>query len=244
MFLLQAIILLSFVRNVFDKKTRVITAKATTKYDCPPLEPDSGTCTQKYGAANTYLTTEAEYTSNGAIAAVNAFIDACNASKCQAGCSELVSNVALAEYDAELGFADVCAAKTGVPTDDITSLCVEGVTNDEDECDGAYTAVITATTTSKVAPAVAWVPATVKAAIATFSSKCTKTACIAACKGVISARNVVNEFTNLKTNFTRDCNPNPPTPLPPAGDGDLHLFTNKKPWFVFVLCCLGLGLID
>jgi hypothetical protein len=231
MYLLQTIFLLGFAREVFTNNTKVITVKATKTYECPPLEPDATDCQSKYDLAEAAVTKDPDYDPAAAITAVNNFIDACSSTKCQTGCSAQASNAALTTANSD--FATPCLPATSDLTADITSLCVDGVVNVETECEAAYTAVIKATSTSKVAPVVEWVPATIKTSIATFSAKCTKTACTATCKGVISAKNVLNEYTNLKTNFTRDCNPNPPQP-PPAGDGDSHIFINGKLCFILI----------
>jgi hypothetical protein len=209
----------------------LITVKATKTYECPPLEPDATDCKAKYDLAAAAVIKDPNYDSTAAITAVNNFIDACSATKCQTDCSAQASNAALDAVNPN--FATPCLPAASDDTVDISSLCVDGAVNVENECEAAYTAVIKATSTSKVAPIVDWVPATIKTAIATFSTKCTKTACTATCKGVISAKNVLNEYTNLKTNFTRDCDPNQPPP-PPAGDSDSHIFINGKLWFILL----------
>jgi hypothetical protein len=227
--------------------TKVLSGTKTQKYECPPVEPDGDQCLSKYGTANAAVTVADNYDAATSVSAVNDFITACSATKCQNLCETVASDVPWTSKDADGAFATNCLPVAAVPTAEIDSAVCEAEpapTNDEETCATSYQKVITATTTSKTEPIKAWVAADVQGAIDEFGQNCPKTACVSTCKSVISLKNVVNEYTSLKTSFTANCNPNPPTLAPaktPADDSSLSIKNNLL--FMLLSCGMSLGLL-
>jgi hypothetical protein len=258
MFLLSAMLILGFTRILqrkldYDKHhvniTNIISAKATTDYQCPPPDPDTDECSSKYGTANDEITKSSGFDSATAIGAVNDFIAACGATKCQSSCKTYASNVAPTAAASDTNFEENCEPVTAVKTEKIEdSVCEANPApiNVVTECDASYQAVLIAVTPQAGTPPVLWVGETVKEKIDDFGEKCPKTACVTACRTLISSKNVANEYTSLKTNFIRDCNPNPPTQNPATPnptDGSSVVGKNKLP-FILLVCLFSIGLIN
>jgi hypothetical protein len=227
--------------------TKVLSVTKTQKYDCPPVDPDGDQCSVKYGAANDAVTEDNPYSASASISAVNEFITACSATKCQKLCETFASDVTWEAVDEDEEFAANCLPVASVPTAEIGSTVCEAEpapTNDDETCVTSYQKVITATTTSTAVPIKAWVATDVQTAIDEFGQNCPKTACVSTCNSVISLKNVANEYTSLKTSFVANCNPNPPTLAPatsPPDDSSLSIKNNLL--FMLLSCGMSLGLL-
>jgi hypothetical protein len=204
-------------RNVHNRTFNLL-PKATTPYDCPPTDPDGTTCGALFDTADDLWDTGTWSTevSGNANTAVNNYIAGCGASKCQAGCKALASAADLTAKPTAGAFGLACDPGNPLSTTILNdAACPSDATNNEETCEGLYTAVITATT---VAAGGTWSGAGVQTAVNNFITACKKTACNSQCKSVISGVNVKNEYTKLKTTFTSSCRLSGPD-TPPVDSG-------------------------
>jgi hypothetical protein len=204
MFVLDVIVIISLKRvNMFNANNRslIVDAKASATYTCPPENPDASDCSTKYSEVASSI--GESWVGDTVTNAVNAFITSCSATKCRSGCPALASGINLGtELENYASDFEVCAPVAAVSTTPIADADCATPAANTDTCESKYQDVITATTTSQTSP---WVAATVQAKINDFITACPITKCVPACRSVISAANVVNEYTSLKTKFTADC---------------------------------------
>jgi hypothetical protein len=218
-----------FENHIYDSFT--MRPKDTKKYYCPSPDPDATDCSGAYddavaAATVTDPTDSALWTEGVKTAATNAiniYIDKCLASRCFTGCPTLINVSTLATVPDLSAVAAACKPLTPiVGTAALTDAnCPSDASNTEATCQTAYNDVVSAINVTTPA---SWVGTAIVTKIAAYVTACTKAACAATCRPVISGVNVGRQYTNLLLNLTEKCNPYPPAPAPPP-EGDIGLMT-------------------